>query len=95
MYQVQACDANGACSPWSSPAITVHVFRFATPANLRSVPTSSTDGSYTLRWNPVSGATNYKIQDGNDMEIYSGSATTHMPKPIRLAGRLHVSGAGL
>ena len=48
-YQVQACDASGACSEWSS-TLAVHVFT-SDPPTLRSDPTSSTDGTYTLSWN--------------------------------------------
>ena len=86
-YQVQACDANDACSEWSS-AITVHVFTASAPAlTLTSTETRATDGAYrsadgiyTLTWTSVTDAATYElqevIQEGN-REIYSGDANTH------------------
>ena len=88
-YQVQACDASGACSEWSD-AITVHVFRAMAPTltlTLTSTETRATDGTYrsadgiyTLTWTNITDAASYEleevIQRGN-REIYSGDANTH------------------
>ena len=82
-YQVRACHTNGVCSEWSSPAITVNVFRSA-PPTLTSDPTSSTDGSYTLGWNVVDGAATYELQ-----EVMSESNTPLSLTPKDLQTRTH------
>ena len=73
-YQVQACNASGTCSDWTS-AITVHVFRASAPTLALTETTddtssgegtySSTDGMYTLSWNTVTGAARYELREGS------------------------------
>ena len=68
---------NGTKTPTPTPT-TVD-----TPENLSSDEPSSTDGTYTLSWNIVDGATTYKLQEGQGdnpesfTEIYSGDADSH------------------
>ena len=70
-YHVRACHANGVCSGWSSPAVTVQVFT-SDPPTLMSNPTTSTDGNYTLSWNEVDGAVTYKLRkDGVELRLSS------------------------
>ena len=68
-YQVQACDASNTCSDWSSPAITVHVFRSDPPANLMYEVTSPMAGTFTLSWNSLGEGITYKLREGDGMPL--------------------------
>ena len=84
-YRVRACHTNTACTDWSSPLTTAHVFISPAPANLRSnEPTTSGDGAYTLTWERVSGAAaRYELQEGQEGDsesfttIYSEDGFAH------------------
>ncbi|BFI96576.1 MAG: hypothetical protein RSP_20860 [Rhodanobacter sp.] len=69
-YRVQACNANG-CGPWSGTgAITILLPPQSAPSV--SLPSSSSNGAYTLSWSAVSGAASYAVQE----QINGGGWTT-------------------
>ncbi len=74
-YIVQACSATG-CGGWSG-VLSVGVLP-ATPAP-PSGPGTDANGSYTISWGTVSGATNYHLQErfngGGWTELYYGGGT--------------------
>ena len=82
-YRIRACHTNRTCTPWSD-TITVNVFDGIAPALTPMLVDpgpvtgtySSTDGTYTLSWNPVTNAANYELWEGNS-PILSGGARTH------------------
>ena len=78
-YQVQACDASDTCSDWSSPAITVHVFRSDPPANLMYEVTSPMAGTFTLSWNSLGEGITYKLRevDGMPLPLTPAIALSH------------------
>ena len=84
-YQVQACDASGTCSEWSS-ALTVNVFTSDPPTLMLSDQTRATDGAYrsrdglyTLTWNSLGEGITYELREGDDMPLTltSPTATTY------------------
>ena len=73
-YKVRACasDQEGDCGAWADTTVTV---LFAAPASFTSTETISTDGTYTLSWNVVTGADGsggtsnadtYELQESTD-----------------------------
>lgn len=76
-YIIRACNSSGSCSGWGTRKfITV-----AAPPTI-SVPSSDSDGNFTVSWNSTSGATSYDIRvslpDGqsNWQNVYNGSGTS-------------------
>ena len=69
-YRVRACasDQEGDCGAWASTEVTI---LFAAPGNFTSTETTSTDGTYTLNWDPVMGAdaTSGAISDADSYEL--------------------------
>ena len=59
-YRVQACNVSG-CGPWSGTG-AVNVRAPASAPGL-SVPSTNANGSYTVSWNGVTGATGYLLQE--------------------------------
>lgn len=69
-YQVQACNSGG-CSGWTgSSAVAVTIPPASAPS--LSMPASSSNGSYTVSWTGVSGATSYPLQE----QVNGGGWTT-------------------
>lgn len=60
-YQVQACNASGCSTFVASSAVAVTLPPASAPSV--SVPASNNNGSYTVSWSGVSGATSYTLQE--------------------------------
>jgi len=60
-YRVQACNVGG-CGPWSVTGTVTVTYPPSTAPSL-SIPGSSSNGSYTVSWSAVSGATSYTLQE--------------------------------
>lgn len=79
IYQVQACNASG-CSAFRTSSGGVSVTIPPNSAPSLSVPASSANGSYTVSWSSVSGATTYTLQQqlngGGWSTSQSSSATS-------------------
>ncbi|MEY2159389.1 MULTISPECIES: hypothetical protein [unclassified Rhodanobacter] len=69
-YRVYACNASGCNGYATSGAVTVTIPPASAPS--LSVPASSTNGSYTISWGGVSGATSYTLQE----QVNGGGWTT-------------------
>ena len=82
-YYVRACHTNGVCSDWSSDPLTVHVFTASAPTWV-SEESISRDGSYTLRWAPVTDAATYELQE----EVMSESNTPLSLTPEDVQNRI-------
>ncbi|MCX2782105.1 hypothetical protein OQJ46_03760 [Microbulbifer thermotolerans] len=71
-YRVRACYSG--CSSYTS---TKSIIVVRTPSTV-SVPSSSTNGSVTISWSNVSGASSYKLEEqkngGSWTQVYSGAA---------------------
>jgi hypothetical protein len=61
VYQVQACN-NVGCSVWTTSG-TVTVLHAPSIAPTVTAPAGSANGSYTVSWGGVSGATSYTLQE--------------------------------
>jgi hypothetical protein len=61
-YRVQACNTYG-CSGWTAGNATLVVTYPPSTAPGLSTPASSANGSYTVSWNGISGATSYTLQE--------------------------------
>jgi hypothetical protein len=61
IYQVQACNASGCSAFRVSSGVTVTIPPASAPS--LSVPTSSANGSYTVTWSAINGATSYVLQE--------------------------------
>jgi YD repeat-containing protein len=79
-YQVQACNAGG-CSSWSSVA-SISVLLPPGSAPTVSVPATSANGSYTITWNAIAGATSYIVSEqdngGSWYTLASGVTATSL-----------------
>jgi hypothetical protein len=60
-YRVMACNASGCNGYATSSAVAVTIPPASAPS--LSVPASSSNGSYTVSWGGVSGATSYTLQE--------------------------------
>jgi len=69
-YRVQACNVGG-CGPWSGTVSVVVTLPPASAPSL-SMPSNSTNGSYTVSWGGVSTATSYTLQE----QVNGGSWST-------------------
>ncbi|MGN6226880.1 MAG: chitinase N-terminal domain-containing protein, partial [Dyella sp.] len=69
-FQVQACNASG-CGAWKASAAVAVTIPPASAPTL-TVPSSSANGSYTVSWTGVSGATSYALQE----QVNGGAWTT-------------------
>lgn len=61
IYQVQACNASGCSAFRVSSGVTVTIPPASAPS--LSVPTSSANGSYTVTWSAINGASAYVLQE--------------------------------
>ena len=63
-----------------SDSDSARVTVYAPPAPTLTAPPTDPDGSYTVRWTSVSGATSYKLEEksgsGSFREVYTGSGTS-------------------
>ena len=80
--RVKATDSEGAPSGWSaSKSVTTTCTPPSTPT-LNDPDTTDTDGSYTVSWSSISGATSYTLEEdtsgsfGSPAVAYSGSGTS-------------------
>ena len=72
-YTVYGC--NGSTCGFGSNQVTVTVQQV--PPSLSVGPTTSTNGSFTLSWNPTTDATTYQLyQSGVANPVYSGTGTS-------------------
>ncbi|KRE87481.1 hypothetical protein ASG75_04980 [Rhodanobacter sp. Soil772] len=60
-YQVQACNAGGCSAYKASSTVAVTIPPASAPS--LSVPSSSSNGSYTVSWGAVTAATSYTLQE--------------------------------
>lgn len=73
-YTVQSCNAAG-CGGASNP-VTVSVNHIPAPS-LSASTTSSSNGTFTLSWSTVPGATSYQLyQSGTSSPVYNASGTS-------------------
>lgn len=77
-FRIQACNASGCGAYTTSSAVTVTMPPSTAPS--LSVPATSNNGSYTVSWGTVSGATSYTLQEqvngGSWSTIYTGASTS-------------------
>ncbi|MEA5668061.1 wall-associated protein [Stenotrophomonas sp. MH1] len=78
-YRVNSCNAAG-CGTMSS-SINVRVLHPPASAPQLSVPSTSTNGSYTITWSMVSTATSYQLEESAPgsgwASVYSGGGNSH------------------
>lgn len=60
-YQVRACNAAG-CSPWSNTVTTAVLLPPAKAPDI-SAPVNSVSGSYSVSWNSIAGAVEYRLEE--------------------------------
>ena len=79
-YRAQACNASG-CGPWSATATTTVLFPPSSAPTV-SVPATSANGSYTITWNAITGATSYIVSEqdngGSWYTLASGVTATSL-----------------
>ena len=78
-YHARACNSGG-CGDWSAVA-TVSVELAPTGSPGLSVPSLSGNGSYTVSWGTVAGATSYNLEESSNggsswINVYSGGGTS-------------------
>ncbi|WP_049622456.1 hypothetical protein [Frateuria defendens] len=71
VYHVQACNTYG-CSPWTAGNATLVVTHPPGSAPAVSTPGNNGNGSYTVSWNGIGGATSYTLQE----QLNGGGWTT-------------------
>lgn len=68
-YRMSACI--NACGEWSSASNSITT---SPTAPSITVPTTDTDGSYSLSWSSISSASRYEVQGESKGTIYSGTS---------------------
>jgi YD repeat-containing protein len=78
-YQVRACNVAG-CSPWSN-IVTTAVLLPPAEAPAITLAMTNTSGSYSVSWNPVGGAVEYRLEErvggGSWVGLQVEAATLH------------------
>ncbi|GLX78741.1 hypothetical protein tinsulaeT_20810 [Thalassotalea insulae] len=74
-YRIRACNSSG-CSAYSAKkGITVNIPPIPSVPSL-NVPSSDSDGTYSVSWGAVSGATSYELVGELSGTLYKGSGRT-------------------
>lgn len=87
-YAVAACNADGGCTAFSSPATVKSVYK-PTTAPTPSAPAQSTAGSYTVSWNAIASVTSYKLEEsanGGAWTLIQNTAATSKAVTGKTAG---------
>ena len=80
-YRVRACAGDANCGSWSATASVSVTLGTTLAAPSLTVPSTDSDGAFTVSWTSVSGASQYVLQEkvgiGAWTDRYTGASTSH------------------